>query len=140
MNPVHRRSKCVNDSDRCRLGRLLFEEPCAWGDRTCRANLESVLEQATQVETRVTPHNVVTMNSKVRLVDLPTKTGRMVTLAYPDDVDLTADGVSVLEPLGIALLGSKVGDLVQCETAQGACHFRVVEIVFQPEQAGAFHL
>jgi regulator of nucleoside diphosphate kinase len=140
MNPAHDQIRCVNDADRCRLGRLLVREPGAWVDRTCRANLEVILEQATPVETRATPEDVVTMNTKVKLAALPTEKPWTVTLVYPDDLDLAADGVSILEPLGTALLGCKVGDVVQCSAAKGAGRFCIVEIIYQPEHAGSFHL
>ena len=118
----------------------LSVEPFAWGDPTCRANLEVILEQSTPVETRATPEDVVTMNTKVKLTALPTEKRRTVTLVYPDDLDLASDGVSILEPLGTVLLGAKEGDVVQCPAAKEACRFRVVEIIYQPEHAGAYHL
>ena len=104
------------------------------------ANLEVILEQSTPVETQATPENLVTMNTKVKLAALPTEKRRTVTLVYPDDLDLASDGVSILEPLGTALLGAKVGDVIQCPAEQCQRRFRVVEIVYQPEHAGAFHL
>jgi regulator of nucleoside diphosphate kinase len=141
MNPILHKRKCVNDFDRCRLGRLLNSaEVCAWGNRRSRANLEVVLEQSEPVNTRATPKDLVTMNTKVTIAALPAEKRRTITLVYPDDVDLPSDGVSILEPLGTALLGSKVGDVIQCAAAKGARRFRIVEIVYQPEHAGAFHL
>ena len=97
-----------------------------------------MLEQAVPVRTSATPENLVTMNAKVRLAVLPEETPKTVTLAYPDDVDLAADGVSVFEPLGYALLGSKVGDVIQCTTKECERRFRIVEIIYQPEHAGRF--
>jgi regulator of nucleoside diphosphate kinase len=140
MNPAHDQNRCVNDADRCRLGRLLVGEACTWGDQTCRAKLEIILEQATPVETRATPEDVVTMNTRVKLAALPTDKLRTVTVVYPDDLDLASDGVSILEPMGTALLGSKVGDVVQFAAGKGASRFRIVEIIYQPEHAGEFHL
>jgi regulator of nucleoside diphosphate kinase len=141
MNSAHDKHQCINDVDRCRLGQLLFGEgPCAWGDRSCRNNLEVILEQAEQVETLATPEDLVTMNTKVKLAAIPTEKRRTVTLVYPDEVDLASDGVSILDPLGTALLGSKVGDVIRCDGEKlGRC-FRVDEIIYQPEHAGAFHL
>jgi regulator of nucleoside diphosphate kinase len=141
MNSVHDNHQCINDVDRCRLGRLLFaEEPCAWGDRSCRNHLEVILEQAEEVETLATPGDLVTMNTKVKLAAIPTEKRRTVTLVYPDEVDLASDGVSILDPLGTALLGSKVGDVIRCDGEKLGHRFRVDEIIYQPEQAGAFHL
>ena len=141
MNSARHPSHTVNDADRCRLGRLLTREPCAWGSsRSCRAELEVVLEQAVPVETTATPEDLVTMNSQVRVVALPAEKQHTFTLVYPDDLDLTSDGVSILDPLGTALLGSKVGDVIQCAAAKGARRFRIAQVLYQPEHSGAFHL
>jgi len=75
------------------------------------------------VETLATPEDLVTMNTKVRLEALPREKQRTATLVYPDDVDLASDGVSILAPLDTALLGSKVGDAVQCAAERGAHRF-----------------
>jgi regulator of nucleoside diphosphate kinase len=141
MNPTRHKRRCVNDSDRCRLGRLLIdEEPCGWADPSGRANLEVILEQAAPVKTTATPEDLVTMNTKVRLAELPTEKRRTVTLVYPDDVDLASDAISILEPLGTALLGSMIGDVIQCAGEKYGRRFRVIEIIYQPEHAGSFHL
>jgi len=84
--------------------------------------------------------NLLTMNSTVGLADLPTKERRSVTLGYPDDVDLAYDGISLLEPFGRALLGRYVRDVIQCPAKKCQDHFRIDEIVYQPEHVGAFHL
>lgn len=135
------KSQRVTYADRCRLGHLLSTQECSrWGSRCCRAQLEVVLEQAEPVEAHAAPDNLVTMNSTVRLADLLTKERRTVTLVYPDDVDLASDGVSILEPLGTALLGCEVGDVIQCPAEKCQRRFRIAEVVYQPEHAGAFHL
>ena len=141
MNSALNKHQCINDVDRCHLGKLLFsDEPCAWGDRSCRNRLEVILEQAEPVETLATPEDLVTMNTKVELAAIPTEKRRTVTLVYPDEVDVVSDGVSILDPLGTALLGSKVGDVIRCDGEKLGRRFRVDEIIYQPEHAGAFHL
>lgn len=131
----------ITDADRCRLGRLLASpEARAWGAACWRAELEWALEQAEAVDPRHAPKFLVTMNTNVTLVDLATRELRTATLVYPDDVDLVSDGVSVFEPLGVALLGCKVGDVIQCPIEQCRRRFRVAEIAHQPEQAGVWYL
>lgn len=135
------RCRCVTDADRCRLGGLLANPASrGWGNRRCRAKLEVVLNRAESVEAQAAPEDLVTMNTTVRLAELPSEKRRTVTLVYPDDVDLVSEGVSILEPLGTALLGCKVGDVIQCPAEKCRCRFRIVEVVYQPEHAGAFHL
>jgi regulator of nucleoside diphosphate kinase len=141
MKPIDHHTQRVTDNDRCRLGQLLdSDDICAWGGRCCRGRLEALLEQAEPVEARVAPEGLVTMNSTVRLSDPSSGEWRTVTLVYPDDVDLTTDGVSVLEPLGTALLGCNVGDVIQCPAVECRRRLRIDEVIYQPERAGAFHL
>jgi regulator of nucleoside diphosphate kinase len=134
-------SQRVTYMDRCRLGQFLdSQDSRAWGNRRCRDKLEVVLEQARPVEAQFAPNNLVTMNSTVRLSDLLSKKRRTVTLVYPDDVDLASNSISILDPLGTALLGCKEGDVIQCPAEQCQRRFRIDEVVYQPEHAGAFHL
>jgi regulator of nucleoside diphosphate kinase len=119
---------------------LASQDCCAWGDGRWRADLESLLEQAQSVDPRRASKALVTMNTTVTLADLNTKELRTATLVYPDDVDLVTDGISVFEPLGVALLGCKVGDVIQCPAEQCRRRFRVAEIIHQPEQAGVWYL
>lgn len=121
------------------LGRFLVSQSSnAWGDRRSRSNLDFILEQAEPVETRSTPEGLVTMNTQVRLVALTDGRKRTVTLVYPDDLELASDGVSVLDPLGMALLGSEVGDVIQWTAEK--CRFEIAEVIYQPEHVGAYHL
>lgn len=92
------------------------------------------------MEARVILDNVVTMNSKVGLTDLNLTKTRTVTLVYPDDVDLAVDSTSILEPLGTALLGCALGDVIECPTGKCPQRFRIDAVVYQPERVGAFYL
>jgi regulator of nucleoside diphosphate kinase len=76
------------------------------------------------------------MNSTVELLDTHTGERRRVTLTYPDDCELMSNGISVLDPLGVKLLGCEIGDTVYDDTRK----FRITKILYQPEAAGALHL
>lgn len=65
---------------------------------------------------------------------------RTITLVYPEDVDLSPNCLSVFEPLGAALLGRQLGDVVECRDGRGVRKLLISEIFFQPEQAGMHHL
>ncbi len=79
------------------------------------------------------------MNSTVRLSEKSCGKQWTVTLVYPDEVDLVAKAISVLDPRGMALLGRRVGDLIQWP-ANGSQHdVRIDDVVYQPELAGAWH-
>lgn len=141
MKPTDSRPRRITYTDRCRLGQLVTcDERPTWGNQYRRAKLEVLLDRAKPVEMHETPEDLVTMNSTVVLSVLPSEKRRTVTLVYPEDVDLPSDGVSVLEPLGTALLGRKVGDVIQCPVATDQRRLRISKLVYQPEQAGAFHL
>jgi hypothetical protein len=80
------------------------------------------------------------MNTAIELVNLESEAHRIVTLVYPEDLELVPEGVSVLPPLGIARIGSQDGDVVRYPEREPACWFRVAKIVYQPERAGAWQL
>jgi regulator of nucleoside diphosphate kinase len=102
--------------------------------------LERELERAVVVKPNEVPPTIVTMNSEVEVVDLDTAERRCLTLVFPSMADIEAGRVSVLAPLGTALLGSRQGDLVTWQTPRGARQLRVESIVYQPEAAGRFDL
>jgi regulator of nucleoside diphosphate kinase len=97
--------------------------------------LNGQLEEATAVEASLVPGDVVTMDSRVELADLRTGRSEAVALVYPDQ-EAAAGTVSVFEPEGLALLGSRVGDVVGWSD-HGLSHTaRVERLVYQPETAG----
>ena len=59
---------------------------------------------------------------------------------YDADADAVGERVSVLTPLGAAILGSRVGDVVEWQTRRGPRRMKIERIVFQPEAAGQFDL
>ncbi len=133
-----KRKPClITDSDRCRLGTLMTSgEGRAWGRPNCFRVLDDRLEDAESIGWSNAPKNLVTMNSTVELVDESSDAQIRATLVYPEDVDMVSSSISVLEPLGTQLLGSRVGDIV---VGRGG-RYRIQRIVFQPEKAGAAHL
>jgi regulator of nucleoside diphosphate kinase len=102
--------------------------------------LQAELERAEVVEPQNIPPAVVTMNSTVRFTIADTGKDFRLTLVYPKDIDGSADRISVLAPVGSALLGLSVGDELEWpRPGGGIMHVRVDEIVYQPERAGEFH-
>jgi regulator of nucleoside diphosphate kinase len=102
--------------------------------------LERELERAVVVKPDEVPATVVTMNSEVEVVDLDTGERRSLTLVFPAMAGIEAGRVSVLAPLGTALLGSCQGAQVAWQTPRGARRLRVESVVYQPEAAGRFDL
>jgi regulator of nucleoside diphosphate kinase len=84
--------------------------------------------------------DVVTMNSKVCVRELDTGRRHALTLVYDADADAFGERVSVLAPLGAAILGARVGDVVEWQSRRGPRRLRIERILFQPEAAGEFDL
>jgi regulator of nucleoside diphosphate kinase len=102
--------------------------------------LERELERAVVVKPEDIPATVVTMNSRVQILDLDNEERRCVTLVFPSLAGIEAGRVSVLAPLGTALLGSREGSSVEWRTPRGVRRLCVERIVYQPEAAGRFDL
>ena len=104
-----------------------------------RAHLASELERADIVDAREVPPDVVTMNSRVVFEDATTGNRTEVTIVFPQDADLERGRISVLAPVGTALLGLAEGDSIVWPFPDGSSRcLRVVQVTFQPE-ADATH-
>jgi regulator of nucleoside diphosphate kinase len=82
------------------------------------------------------------MNSRVRFVAEQTGEEQEVTLVYPADADFAHHRVSILAPLGSALLGLRVGQAIDWPVPSGQVkRFRVLAVTHQPEAVGSasFH-
>jgi regulator of nucleoside diphosphate kinase len=102
--------------------------------------LKSELDRGKVVRPTRVPSGVVTMNSRVRLRDLRSKASETFTLVYPDAADVSQEKLSVLAPLGAALLGSRAGQTIEVKTPGGLRRLTVERILYQPEAAGDYHL
>ncbi|MEN3274848.1 MAG: regulator of nucleoside diphosphate kinase [Massilia sp.] len=128
----------VSSLDMERLELLLDSLPAAQAGT--RETLLEELARAELVEPENMPCNVVTMNSRVRFVLDGAPQEFNMSLAYPKDVDGAPDKLSVLTPVGNALLGLTEGDSIDWTRPDGG-RFKVTvrEIVYQPERAGDLH-
>jgi regulator of nucleoside diphosphate kinase len=100
------------------------------------AKLEAELLRAVVVPRTEIPHDVVTMNSRVVFENETTGERREVTLVYPAEADIDAGKISVLVPVGSALLGLRVGQSIDWELPSGEKHrFRIIDVPYQPESA-----
>lgn len=105
-----------------------------------KAALLAELDRAEVVEPHEVPPDLVTMNSTVRFAIVDSGDVFCMTLVYPKDADGSAERVSVLAPVGSALLGLSVGDALEWPRPDGqVMTVRVLEVVYQPERAGEFH-
>jgi len=103
-------------------------------------NLDAVLKTAELINPEVIPPDVVTMNSKIRIKDIELDEDYICTLNYPGQTYLSEENCSILTPMGTALLGSRVGELIRCDMTHNSITMRVEEILYQPEAACDYHL
>ena len=104
------------------------------------AALSQELKRAKVVSPTEIPADVITMNSRVRLKEMRSAAELDIDIVYPKDADVGKRKVSVLAPVGTAVLGCKVGDEVKWPVAQGMVTYKVQELIYQPEAAGDFNL
>ncbi len=86
------------------------------------------------------PPDVVTMNSQVRIKDITNGGTMLITLVFPQDADYEQQKVSLLAPLGAALLGCYVGEELSYDAPGGSTKIVIKEIVYQPEAAKEYTL
>ncbi|MDT8895813.1 nucleoside diphosphate kinase regulator [Halomonas sp. I1] len=126
----------INRLDAERLQRLID----AAGDDAVARSLEEELERGEVLDPEEIPMDVISMNSQVRFTDLTREREIVRTLVYPRSLDATEDGVSVMAPVGAALLGLRVGDVIEWPLPGGErTSLRVDAILWQPEREGQFH-
>lgn len=105
-----------------------------------KVELEEELSRAEVLDPKDMPPTVVTMNSTVKFRVASSKEEFQLTLVYPKDVDETGGTISVLAPVGSALLGLSQGDEIEWpKPGGGVLKVRIEEIVYQPERAGEYH-
>lgn len=103
--------------------------------------LEEELGRAKVVEPKEMPASIVTMNSTVRFFVESTKKEFELTLVYPKNVDSNGKTISILAPVGSALLGLSIGDQIEWPRPGGGfLKVKITEITYQPERAGNYQL
>jgi regulator of nucleoside diphosphate kinase len=104
-----------------------------------REDLEAELARARVVDPKEVPPTVVTMNSTVRFRIQSSSQEFFLTLVYPKDVDPKGGTISVLAPVGSALLGLSKGDEIEWpKPGGGVLRVRIEDVIYQPERAGDF--
>lgn len=103
----------------------------------------ALIEELSRAEVRAPeemPDNVVTMHSRVECRDELSGETHRLTLVYPNEADVEKGRVSVLAPVGSALLGLALGQSIDWQTPDGRkLRLRVTGIEYQPEANGDLH-
>ena len=78
------------------------------------------------------------MNSSVVLRDLSSRELETYTLVFPEDADIAQGRLSVLAPVGTAILGQRIGDELKWRVPEGWRRFKIERVLYQPEREGVF--
>ncbi len=138
---MHKRKIFITKFDKQRLEDMLaVAGEFNYRDRQDLKSLGAELAQAKVMESSRIPPTVVTMNSKLRFRDLDGGAETEVTLVFPADANFDAGRLSVMSPIGTAMLGYAEGDTIEWAVPAGKRRIQIEKILYQPEAAGDFHL
>ena len=129
----------ITSLDMQRLKHLL-DSPDLMQQKPYLQELEREINRAVIVQSTEVSADTVTMNSTARLVDLKTDEEMIFTLVYPDHANIAEGRISVLAPIGTAILGCSEGEMVEWEVPDGMRSLKVDRILYQPEAAGEYAL
>jgi regulator of nucleoside diphosphate kinase len=133
VSPVAR-LRTLTELDHVRLRKLIER---ADDDRA--EPLLEALDQSQLVPARDVAQDVVTMYTRVRVMDVDARREHVYTLCYPADAEPSDGFVSVLSPIGAALLGARLGERIEFARPDGRiARLELVEILFQPEASGDY--
>ncbi len=105
-------------------------------DKRVLRDLRGELDRAIIVDSKDIDPNVVTMNSCVRIRDLDSSEENEYTIVYPQAADFKKGKISILVPLGTALIGYRKGDVIEWNMPGGIRKIKVVSVLSQPEASG----
>ena len=139
---IHKQAIYVTKTDRDRLSNMIELAR----DQNDRANLhyvgklENELNYADVVASKEIPPDIVTMRSRIRLQDLDTDVEKVYSIVFPSEADFEEGKISILAPLATALLGHRRGEIVEFDAPSRLRRLKVLEILYQPESSGDYHL
>ena len=138
---MNNRTIYITAQDMEQLKKLLGEEKNRYGYGNGRGEhlkgLETELNRSICVAADKVPPDVITMHSKAHLTDLTTGEELIYTLVFPNEADIRQDKISVLAPIGTAMLGYQVGDSFEWPVPDGMRRLKIKGVLYQPEAAGA---
>lgn len=132
------RNILITETDMDRLQKLVDGQRLSWKrDLHLLDKLEEELDRAKIVDGSHVPPDVVTMNSLVRVTDLSNRKSATYQLVFPHDANVDENKISVLAPIGMAMLGYRVGNKIEWEVPGGMRRLRIDAVDFQPERKKA---
>ena len=123
----------ITASDAEKLRNLIWKaQSTEYRHSTYLQMLAGELARAVIVEQDAVLPDVITMNAQVSLLDVDTNEEMLYTLVFPEDADALQDKISILAPIGTAMLGYRVGDEFEWDTPGSKRKIRVKKIAFKP--------
>jgi regulator of nucleoside diphosphate kinase len=128
----------ITELDAAKLRGLLAAFATVQRDQEHLEELTLEIERASVIDPADMPRDVVTMHTRVVVVDLVSDARQELVLVFPGQADVAAQRVSVLAPIGTALLGYREGDEVEWPTPGGLRRLRIEQVIqpaVKPEAA-----
>jgi regulator of nucleoside diphosphate kinase len=124
---AHRGIVYITEADLNRLRTLIAVMRNAGYDkvREYLDRLEEELDRAEIVPPQSIPHDVITMRSRVRLRDVVSGQEMVYSLVFPNEADFSQGKISVFAPIGTAMLGYQVGEIIEWDVPAGLKRFKV---------------
>jgi len=138
---MQKRTISITKFDHKRLDELLaVADEFNYRDRPDLKRLAEELKHGHLVVSKDIAPTVVTMNSRVCLRDLDSDEVIEYTLVFPKDANVTEGKISVMSPIGTAILGYSVGSTIEWDVPGGKRCIKIESLPYQPEAAGDYHL
>ena len=133
-----RKPVCITEYDRQRLLKLLNGIQHFPQERAYLELLVEEMERAVIVPSERVSGNIVTLNTRMRVKDLDSAEETSIQLVFPNDEDFEHGKISILTPIGAALIGYSEGDIAEWRVPAGIRRLRIEEITYQPEADGLY--
>jgi regulator of nucleoside diphosphate kinase len=123
----------VSDADMDRLSRLVMalKHFLSLRDQLQLESLNQTLESAEVASSERIPRDIIRMNSRIHVLDLDTGKDELYTLVFPEHADISTGLISVLAPVGIALLGRRQRDIIEARVPGGVRRLRVERVLYR---------
>ena len=102
--------------------------------------LNQELQRAHKVSSMEIPADYVTMNSIFEIKEKEEIESRIFNLVFPDEANSEQDRISILSPIGTAVIGCRVGNVINWNVPGVLKKFVIINMIYQPEAAGNYNL
>ncbi|MAT57028.1 MAG: GreA/GreB family elongation factor [Melioribacteraceae bacterium] len=120
----------ITEEDRIKLKKLVtYSGGYRFFDKKTLGELKIEIERAKVIKNKESIDGIITMNSKVRLKDLDSGLEFTYTLVYPDKANISENRISILAPIGTAILGYKTGEIIEWIVPAGKRRLEVIEVM-----------